>query len=301
MPARAITSQINPDPRDQQSDQYRILEKEDISLNIESHPITGLGFGQPFAFIVPLPTISGWPFWHYTPHNEILWVWMDMGIAGFMIFWWVMGSGLYRGGRLIQALSAAGDAKARALMAASVCLIVMQITVSYVDLGLTSDRAMLLLGVVFGLIGHLPGILRRSVNLDETPRSGKGTTRLEAATPEAQAGLLARVLITPAAPESTRRRATRPRLRTQPRWSQSESGPSWPRPARPGTVVNENTTTPGSNTRPARWNLDESAPTWPGETPSGTVVNGNKPTPKNDVSSSRWAEQLSRWAEPTDG
>jgi hypothetical protein len=233
-PARAISSQFNPDPRDFQSDQYRLIEKEDISLNIQLHPITGLGFGQPYGFFVPLPDESFWPFWHYTPHNEILWVWMDLGMFGFMAFWWLVGSGLYRSGRLIQALSSAGDYRARALLISSACLIIMQISVSYVDLGLTSDRAMLLFGTVLGVIGHLPGILRRSTGGDESPGIQQVEAELEKATPEAQVGILAHILARPAEAPGTRPSSTtRPRQHTRPRerarWASDDHLPPEPR------------------------------------------------------------------------
>lgn len=257
-PARAISSQFSPDPRDLQSDQYRLLEKENLILNIQVNPITGLGFGQPFAFYIPLPNLSFWPFWHYTPHNEILWVWMEMGFLGFFVFWWLIGSSIYRGGRLVQALSAAGDDKARALLAAGVCLIVMQITVSYVDLGLTSDRAMLLLGVVLGVIGHLPGILRRSVNVDDKPRAGKGGQVLEMVTPEVQAGVLAHVLVTPVDPSSPRRTVSRPR--PAPRWARSEGETAWPRTSRPTAPNRERATSLSNAADQAHWT--ESGSRW---------------------------------------
>ena len=230
-PARAISSQFgNPDPRDAQSNQYRILEKQDISLNIQSHPITGLGFGQPFIFYIDLPNLSFWPFWHYTPHNAILWVWMDLGMFGFIIFWWLIGSGLYRGGRLIQALSAAGDNKALALLAAGTGLIMMQVSVSYVDLGLTSDRAMLLLGVTFGVIGHLPGILRRSLDKNTPAHTSRWGAGLAEQPAEVQAGVLAHVLVTPAETMPAGRSATPFRTRTRPRWEQNGSA-SQPAPS----------------------------------------------------------------------
>ena len=31
--------------------------------------------------------LSWWPFWHYEPHHNILWVWLKLGTVGFIIFW----------------------------------------------------------------------------------------------------------------------------------------------------------------------------------------------------------------------
>ncbi len=247
-PARAISSQFDPSARDASSDLYRLIERYDLVANIQANPVTGLGFGQPFTFYIPLPDLSFWPFWHYTPHNEILWVWVKMGMFGFLAFWWLIASALYRSGRLTQALSAAGDNKARALLAAAACLIVMQMTVSYVDLGLTSDRVMLLLGIMLGVIGHLPGILRRSTNTDLPIRPGRAgdspiTNVLEKETPEVQVGVLAHALMAPAQPPASARRdpwsarQSGPR-RDEPRWNagsgaQSNGATSWGRRSHP--------------------------------------------------------------------
>ncbi|HEY7356188.1 MAG TPA: O-antigen ligase family protein [Ktedonobacterales bacterium] len=242
-PARAISSQFNPDPRDAASDQYRDTERFDLIVNIQAHSMTGLGFGQPYIFYQPLPNESFWPFWHYTPHDEILWVWAKMGILGFFAFWWLIASALYRSGRLTQALNAAGDNKARALLAAAACLIVMQVSISYVDLGLTDDRSMLMLWTMFGIIGHLPGILRRSTNTDLPDRStragsGRANGALENESPEVQVGVLAHVLIAPTEAASSSRRdpwsqRQTPGKRAEPRWNQSSAAAGARRFSRP--------------------------------------------------------------------
>lgn len=242
-PARALTSQINPDPRDAASDDYRNTENFDLIVNIQVNSFTGLGFGRPYIFYEPLPNESFWPFWHYTPHDEILWVWVKMGIVGFIAFWWLIASALYRSGRLTQALSAAGDNKARALLAAAACLVVMQMSVSYVDLGLTDDRSMFMLWVMLGVIGHLPGILRRSTNIDlpaRSKRSGNGrtTSALENETPEVQVGVLAHALIAPTeSARSSRRDPWSQRQKTgngaEARWNQSNGAPGARHTSRP--------------------------------------------------------------------
>lgn len=266
-PARAISSQFNPDPRDQASNDYRITEKQDLALNIQVNPITGLGFGQPFVFYIPVANLSFWKFWNYTPHNEILWIWVKTGMIGFFAFWWLMGTGLYRSGRLVQALSLAGDYRARALLAAAACLIVMQVTVSYVDLGLTDDRAMLLFGVMFGVIGHLPGILRRSTNTDTAePRyRDESYDILEAQEPEVQVGILAHVLVRPEEDEPRQGRRSHPRPPARPRAS----------------------TPPGTPVRPAaraRWGQTSEQPEEPAPRPGGAAWRGqwSAPLPRDD-------------------
>ena len=227
-PARAISSQFTPDPRDYSSNLYRDIEKADIITNIKQATITGIGFGQPYVFYYPLPDLSFWPFWHFETHNAVLWVWMKDGAAGFIVFWWLLGRGAYDGSKAVESqreewalvetlrkrflrrrhgsltsiyqeaetnqlmYRASGgpsafearrrrprertvglnvptwersdDRKSKtvrrsatlALLVVAVCTIPMQIVYSYVDLGLISERDMLLFGLMLGLIarGH---------------------------------------------------------------------------------------------------------------------------------------------------
>ena len=57
-------------------------------------PITGLGFGRPYSFVVAQPPLdaTGFTYWRYIAHNAIYWVWMKMGLIGFILFWYLMGS-----------------------------------------------------------------------------------------------------------------------------------------------------------------------------------------------------------------
>ncbi len=237
-PARAISSMFTPDPRDASSNLYRTLEKVDILVNISTSPIVGLGFGQQFIFYLPLPDLSFWPFWHYTPHNAVLWVWLKDGAIGFLAFFWLLGRAVYDSSialesqreqwQVVAALRrvlsrrrgrAAAQGKTRrpdlplgfgvipnrtrnngsnrqqrarmapseepevawnvpswerstdrkantappsgviALFATAICLVPVQIAFSYVDLGLTSERDLLLFGLILGILARarVPG------------------------------------------------------------------------------------------------------------------------------------------------
>jgi hypothetical protein len=245
-PARAIRSQIDPDPRDAQSDLYRLAEKADIIANIQSSPYVGLGFGMPYQqnYMSAYASTVGalWPFFPYTTHNNILWVWMKDGAIGFFAFWWLLGSGVFEGSRAIEtqrehwelvsalrsllrsnrrgrrqrrwsrellrgktsrsaALAHAYGYSARdgtkrgarvatekryqrpawnvptwersdglhtrtarrsgavAGLIAAICLIPMQVSYSYVDLGLNSGRDLLLFGLALAVISHAQSIL----------------------------------------------------------------------------------------------------------------------------------------------
>lgn len=254
-PARAISSQFTPDPRDYSSNLYRLIEHQDIIFNIQTAPIIGLGFGQQFRFFIPVPDVgSNWPFWHYTTHNAVLWVWMKDGAAGFLAFLWLLGRGVYDGARAVETQreewvfvarlrSRLGSRKASeslwkeiiphatamlrpsaaakkyatrrkslpvdayglnvpdwertdkvrsvtaqrsgavALLVAAVCMVPMQLTFSYVDLGLTSERDMLLFGLMLGIIGRGASLLgarggkRRAKKTREIPRISSSRAR----------------------------------------------------------------------------------------------------------------------------
>jgi hypothetical protein len=149
-PARAVRSISSPDVRDASSNNYRKLETSNIRLNIQSHPVSGLGFGHEFTFYNPLPDLSSWSFWHYTPHNALLWLWMAMGPIGFITFLTLIGAGTMRGVHLLR--GAANDGRAPLLVALASTLPMIAVY-SYVDLGLTNARIAVLLGLVLGVIG----------------------------------------------------------------------------------------------------------------------------------------------------
>jgi hypothetical protein len=235
-PARAISSQFSPDPRDAASNDYRVVERYDIISNIERAPLMGLGFGQQYVMYIPLPDLGTvWPFWHYMTHNAVLWVWMKDGALGFVAFWWLLGRGAYDGSkavatqreewslagglhrllsrqpgnrraieRMTQALKrnqynplrpvghpkrhrSRGRRKAGeqalglnvptwersdgrgsrtvhnsgvlAFLVTAVCMIPVQVVYSYVDLGLSNERDMALLGVALAVISQARVVL----------------------------------------------------------------------------------------------------------------------------------------------
>jgi O-antigen ligase len=149
-PARAVRSLYDPSNRDASSDEYRQLEKINVRFAILSEPVTSLGFGRPFPFIVPLPDLSWWPFWHYEPHHNILWIWMKTGIGGFIAFWTLMGMSIARAANTIRA---APTREVRHFGVVCMVAVVTTLVFSYVDLGFVNPRLTLLLGVVMGALG----------------------------------------------------------------------------------------------------------------------------------------------------
>jgi hypothetical protein len=151
-PARAIRSLSQPDARDASSNLYRDLELIDVRFTIKENPIFGVGFGRPFAFIVDLPDLSWWPFWHYEPHHNILWMWMKVGTLGFIIFWTMLGTAVARSTHVVRKLQSS-EARVWALM--SLTAVMTTVVFCYVDLGLVSGRVTVFLGVALGVLSVL--------------------------------------------------------------------------------------------------------------------------------------------------
>jgi hypothetical protein len=149
-PARAIRSLYQPDPRDAGSNLYRDLEKINVQATIHASPVFGVGFGKPFLMVVPLPDLSWWPFWHYEPHHNILWVWLKVGAVGFVMFWLLMGSSIAGSAHLARTVR---DPTIRTMAVLALTGIVATLVFCYVDLGLVSARVTVFLGTVIGAIG----------------------------------------------------------------------------------------------------------------------------------------------------
>ena len=154
-PARAIRSISDPDPRDAASNLSRELEKFNIRATIRSYPILGVGFGQPFLQVVPIPDISFFPFWNFEPHHNLFWIWFKTGILGYLAFWMLIGTSLMRAAHLAKTLP---DAELKVAALLVIGGIVATLTFCYVDLGLTMGRVTILLGTLFGLVAVLDQI-----------------------------------------------------------------------------------------------------------------------------------------------
>ncbi len=153
--ARAVRSVSDPDPRDASSNLARDLEAINVRYTIASDPVLGIGFGQPFPQIVPIPDISAFPFWNYEAHHAILWIWMKIGAIGFTLFFVVMCHGLARSASLARKLR---EPDARVFAILTLSCVILSLVFSYVDLGLTSGRVPIMLGTTLGALSVLDHI-----------------------------------------------------------------------------------------------------------------------------------------------
>lgn len=149
-PARAIRSINDPEGRDQSANFARLVERQNIRLNIKAQPLTGLGFGKQYAFYYPVADLSFWPLWHYVAHDQLLWLWMEMGPLGFITFLTICGAATARG---VQLLKAAQRSRSAPYLVAIVSLVPMLLVYSYVDIALNSIRVMAVMGFALGAIG----------------------------------------------------------------------------------------------------------------------------------------------------
>jgi hypothetical protein len=156
-PAKAVRSVIGtPDPRDASSNLYRDLENINIMFTIKTAPLTGIGFGQKFYRISGMVQLD-FPFADYLTHNSILWVWMNVGLGGFMSMLMMLGMAVMVGARAMWR-STGGLISVAAMV--STLSIIMHFIFAYVDMS-WSVGPMIYVGLMMGIINSLEPIAAR--------------------------------------------------------------------------------------------------------------------------------------------
>jgi hypothetical protein len=147
-PARAIHSQISPDPRDAASNLYRFQENANLKYNIHLGGLLGRGFGVPIDYALPIVDISNVdPNIKYVPHNGILYIAMRMGVLGMLAFWALLGSAIIAGCRLARAV----DRELAVIGALIASTLVGYALLGSVDQGFFFYRVALITGTLLGL------------------------------------------------------------------------------------------------------------------------------------------------------
>ncbi|MEI6042754.1 MAG: O-antigen ligase family protein [Chloroflexota bacterium] len=150
MPARAFSStSAAPGSRDANSDLYRTVEKNNVIMTIKTAPLTGIGFGQPFIRFIEFIDLEGFTLQNYTPHVQVLWLWLKVGMFGWGIFWLILCSSLFKLGQVIK-YGKPGLQMTLSITAGSTITSIM--IYSYLDVGLLNTRLMTLLGISVGLL-----------------------------------------------------------------------------------------------------------------------------------------------------
>lgn len=143
-PAQAIKIILVPDASaeaDASSDLYREIENFDLNATIRGNPVLGVGFGQPFDQPIPLPDISFFEFWEYIPHNSVLWMWLKVGIVGFLAFLYLVALAIARGVRSAAEAEDPDDARMISTVAA---FVPMTFVVAFVDITFDGQTTVLL-------------------------------------------------------------------------------------------------------------------------------------------------------------
>lgn len=154
-PARAIRSQIDPSPRDESSDLYRDLERSNVIETVRVNRVLGVGFGRPFAQYQSLPNLeSFWPLQTYTPHQNILWLWLKMGLVGLSAFLALVALALSRALAVVRSSRTLEPRVALGIVVAATLL--MYLAFATVDLALVGARGSVPLAVALGVAFALP-------------------------------------------------------------------------------------------------------------------------------------------------
>ena len=159
-PAQAVKTMISPgsvSKRDQSSDYYRLVEDSNVVYSIRVSRLTGLGFGQQYLRPYNNADITFSQWWQYRPHNAILWIWIQMGVGGFIAMLYLFASAIRHGTRAVMRLQGL-DA---ALVLTSVIFIMMYAVFTYVDIS-WDNESMVFLGIAFACIavdrGDVPSV-----------------------------------------------------------------------------------------------------------------------------------------------
>jgi O-antigen ligase len=141
-PARAVRSQIDPSARDESSDVYRDIEKFDVVATIRGNRLLGVGFGRRFAQYQPLPDLERfWTLQFYTPHENVLWLWLKLGLPGIGV---CVGVWLVALKRCLVAWHDAACGFRHEIAAVAFGTILMFVIYSTIDLGFVGVRSVVL-------------------------------------------------------------------------------------------------------------------------------------------------------------
>ena len=153
-PARAVRSQIDPSERDRLSDTYRDDERENVEATLQAHPWLGVGFGNEFEQnAVELTDFGFWPLQFHTPHQNVLWLFLKMGLLGgaMLLTLWTIA--------LRRCLWAVRDSRAGPIPVVPLVLaatLLMYIFFATVDTSLVTSRSAIPLAIAMAMALSLP-------------------------------------------------------------------------------------------------------------------------------------------------
>lgn len=153
--ARAFSSSsATPGSRDYNSDLYRLVEKSNVQMTIKEAPFTGIGFGQTFTQYIFFVNLDGFGFQYFTPHVQILWLWLKLGMFGWATIWFLICTSLFKLGQVVK-YDKYGVQMSMCIVAGSIIGGIM--IYAYLDLSFVNTRLMTILGAAIGMleVGYL--------------------------------------------------------------------------------------------------------------------------------------------------
>jgi O-antigen ligase len=111
--------------------------------------------------IVPMPDISFFIWWEYITHNSIIWVWMKMGVGGFLALIYLVGVTLSTGIYVTNRMPV-GDMRSIAL--AATLYVLMHFIYAYVDMSWDS-RSMVYIGAMMALLNIMEHVVVKQTPL----------------------------------------------------------------------------------------------------------------------------------------
>jgi hypothetical protein len=164
-PARAIHSQISPDPRDSASDTYRTQEDANLKFNIAQGGLIGKGFGVPIDYALPIVNIRKIdPNIIYVPHNGVYYILMRLGLLGGVAFWGLLAAGIIAGCRLARCV----DRELAAIGAVVACALIAYALEGATDQGFFFYRIALVTGSLLGMMEAARRIWRNDARATST-------------------------------------------------------------------------------------------------------------------------------------
>jgi hypothetical protein len=156
--ARAVRSVVGqPTARDAASNVYRDIENLNTIFNIRNYPLLGIGFGNKFHVVAPLPDISFFALWEYITHNSVMWIWMQAGVGAFFAMLLLTGMTMIVGGRAVWNMPY-GPLRGVALTAT--IYVLMHFIYAYADMS-WEVISLTFVGTMMGLINSLEAIAAR--------------------------------------------------------------------------------------------------------------------------------------------
>ena len=118
-------------------------------MTIREAPLTGKGFGQQFTRYNTLVDLDFFEFQYYTPHVQVLWLWLKVGLIGWVVFWLLVCGALFRLGQIVKY----EQRKLYLNQATTAGMVITAIMVfAYLDISLVNTRLMTLLAISIGLL-----------------------------------------------------------------------------------------------------------------------------------------------------